>query len=179
MIRLTCIRHTSVAVPSGIVYGQTDVAVAASYPEELKQLAEKLKGVPVDQVFSSPLGRCSRLATDLFPCRPVNFDERLKELNFGRWEGKSWDEIYRSDAGKFWMDHYLTASCPEGESYPELRERVISFLKMVTALKAGHIVLVTHGGVIRLVKSLLDDQPMEEIFATFNPDYGGIYTFQV
>lgn len=178
-MKLVFIRHTKVAVRAGICYGQTDVAVASSYREELKQIAEKLKGLPADQVFSSPLGRCSRLATDLFPYCPVTFDERLRELNFGRWEGKSWDEIYRSDAGKFWMDHYLTASCPEGESYPELRERVGSFLQMVTALKAGHVVVVTHGGVIRLVKSLLDDQPVKEVFATFNPDYGGIYTFQV
>ena len=178
-MKLICIRHTKVAVPAGTCYGQTDVAVASSYPEELKDLAERMKGVRAGQVFSSPLRRCSRLASDLFPGQPVRPDERLKELNFGLWEGKSWDDIFRSDAGKFWMDHYLTTPCPKGESYPEFRLRVTSFLEMIRSMEPGYIVLVTHGGVIRQVKSILENQLMEEVFATFNPDYGGIYTFEV
>jgi len=178
-MKLTCIRHTKVALPAGTCYGQTDVALASSYPEELKNLAERMKGVRTDLVFSSPLRRCSQLASDLFPGRPVRPDDRLKELDFGWWEGKSWDDIYRSDAGKFWMDRYLTAPCPEGESYPEFRLRVTSFLEMVRSMELVHPVVVTHGGVIRQVKSILEDQPMGKVFATFNPDYGGIYTFEV
>lgn len=176
-MKLVCIRHTRVAVPPGICYGQLDVPLASSYPEEARQTASRLHGISPDRVFSSPLLRCRRLAEDLFPDRTIELDNRLKELKFGSWEGKTWDEVYRSAPGKFWMDHYLTASCEAGESYPEFRERVTSFLESITLLDARHVVLVTHGGVIRLIKSFVDNQPLDEVFATFKPDFGGVYSF--
>ena len=178
-MELICIRHTKVAVPSGICYGHTDVGLASSYDRELLEVAGRLEGFFPEEVFSSPLKRCIRLAGDLFPESVIKLDNRLKELNFGFWEGKSWDEIYRSESGRFWMDHYLTASCDGGESYPELRDRVGSFLRTLTASGFGRVVLVTHGGVIRLIKSLSGNLKMDEVFASFNPDFGGVYTFRI
>ncbi len=176
-MKLICIRHTKVAIPPGICYGRTDVGLASSYNKELQQVIRRLNGIFPEEVFSSPLVRCSRLAGDLFPGSEIRLDNRLKELNFGFWEGKSWDEIYRSDTGRFWMDHYLTASCDGGESYPELRERVKSFLRTLATSGSVNIALVTHSGIIRLIKSLLDNLEMDEVFTTFNPDFGGVYTF--
>lgn len=67
MINLTCIRHTKVDVPAGICYGQTDVPVAASYPEEMAGIAGVLKPQAFDRIYASPLTRCRRLALDLLP----------------------------------------------------------------------------------------------------------------
>jgi len=179
MIKLTCIRHTSVNVPSGTCYGQTDVALAATYAEEKDMITGQLLTLRFDKIFSSPLSRCRKLAADLFPQHEIHFDERLKELHFGQWENKGWDEIFFSDAGKHWMDHYLEEACPGGESYPEFRKRVALFLEELYVKFTGHVVLVTHAGVIRLVKSILHNQTVEEIFETFNPAFGGVYSFDL
>ena len=179
MIKLTCIRHTNVDVPSGTCYGQTDVPLASTYSEERKIINGQIQTLRFDKVFSSPLGRCRQLAADLFPRHEIHFDERLKELHFGQWENKGWEEIFCSEAGKHWMDHYLEEPCPEGESYPEFRSRVASFLNELREKFTGHIVLVTHSGVIRLIKSIIDNLSVEEIFDTFNPAYGGVYSFDL
>lgn len=178
-MRLTLIRHTKVAVPSGICYGQTDVALAASYQEEKESILKELERLHFDQVFCSPLNRCKQLANDLFSSQSILFDDRLKELDFGEWEEKEWDDIYQSDVGKYWMNNYLEVSCMGGESYPDFRNRVVSFLNELKCLSCHDVLVVTHAGVIRLVKSILENQRMDEVFAIFNPVYGGIYTFEL
>ena len=59
---LTLIRHTSVAVPKGVCYGQSDVALAGSFDSEAKVVCGRLKGRRFDEVYSSPLSRCVKLA---------------------------------------------------------------------------------------------------------------------
>ncbi len=179
MIKLTCIRHTNVDVPAGTCYGHSDVPVAASYADEMKAVARQIKARCFDLVFSSPLKRCRQLAADLFPQSDIRLDERLKELYFGQWESKGWEEIFFTEAGRNWMDHFLELPCPGGESYLQFRNRVASFLEELGEKFTGNIVLVTHAGVIRLIKSILDNQTVEEIFASFNPEYGGVYTFDL
>ncbi|MDD4190068.1 MAG: alpha-ribazole phosphatase [Mangrovibacterium sp.] len=176
MMKLICIRHTRVDVRPGTCYGQTDVPLAASYEDEMAAVARQLDGIRIDAVFCSPLSRCRQLAGSLFPRHEIHLDERLKELHFGDWEQKDWEEIFCTDEGRYWMDHYLEAPCPGGESYQEFRERVRSFLDDLPGRNTGNIALVTHGGVIRLVKSILENRPMEDVFAAFNPVFGGIYS---
>ncbi len=179
MIKLTCIRHTRVGVPSGICYGQTDVPLAETYADEWRSVKKQLRHIRFDRIIASPLIRCRQLATDLFPQLEVALDERLKELHFGHWETKGWEEIFFTEAGKHWMDHFLEIPCPGGESYPEFRKRVAWFLDDLREKFSGSIALVTHAGVIRLIKSILEDQPVEEIFESFNPAFGGVYSFEI
>ena len=178
-MKLTLIRHTKVAVHPGICYGQTDILLADSYQEEKNIIREQLENLSFDHVFSSPLSRCKKLAEALFTAQSIHFDDRLKELHFGEWEEKNWDDIYQMAAGKHWMNNYLEASCPGGESYLEFHQRVASFLDQLEASFYNNVVVFTHGGVIRLVKSILENQPMNEVFSTFNPVYGGVYEFEI
>ena len=99
-MNLFAIRHTSVAVEPGICYGQTDVPVADSFIVEKEKLAAQLYNVEFDKIYSSPLSRCKLLAENLFQKEQIVFDERLKELNFGDWELKTWDAIYSDSKGK-------------------------------------------------------------------------------
>ena len=57
------IRHTSVDVPQGVCYGQTDVPLNPTFEEEAAQTSARLKGLQFDKVYMSPLTRCVRLAT--------------------------------------------------------------------------------------------------------------------
>lgn len=79
------IRHTSVDVPQGVCYGQTDVPLNPTFEEEAAQTSARLKGLQFDKVYMSPLTRCVRLAT--FCGYPDGErDDRIKEINFGDWE---------------------------------------------------------------------------------------------
>lgn len=86
------IRHTAVDVPAGYAYGQTDVPLKASFMEEAARVKQVLEGHTFDQVWSSPLSRCRRLATYCGYPEPM-IDPRLMEVSFGEWEMKSWDDV--------------------------------------------------------------------------------------
>ena len=60
---ITLIRHTSVNVPSGICYGQSDVDVSGNFEFEAPIVKDKLASNRFDAVYSSPLQRCEKLAS--------------------------------------------------------------------------------------------------------------------
>ena len=91
-MEITLIRHTRVAIPPGIVYGATDVNVASTFEEEAQIVASHIRDKKFDAVFCSPLTRCRKLAAFCGYPAPI-IDERLKELNFGKWEMQAWNKI--------------------------------------------------------------------------------------
>ena len=91
-MEVTFIRHTSVDVPPGVCYGQSDVPLRDSFEQEAAITSENLKayrpqGRDFDHVYTSPLSRCVRLATYCgYP--DAERDKRIMEINFGDWERK-------------------------------------------------------------------------------------------
>jgi alpha-ribazole phosphatase len=161
---ITAFRHTSVDVPSGICYGITDVPLAATFQEETAQIEAELGNRQFDRIYSSPLKRCSQLASRLFPEKIIFPDDRLKELNFGDWEMQSWDSVFNSPEGKSWFSDFSHARCPKGESFANLVKRVKSFLDELKKFENEQIAIITHAGVIRALMFLLQQKTAEEAF---------------
>ncbi|MDD4968732.1 MAG: alpha-ribazole phosphatase [Paludibacter sp.] len=146
-MQITFIRHTSVAVPTGICYGQSDVDVSPTFETEAQQVLSKLQGTSFDAVYCSPLARCRKLAYFCgFPA-PV-IDTRLMELNFGAWEMKPWANINDPQLQP-WFDNWLTEIPTKGESFQQLIFRVEEFLNEIKKIPFQHIAIFTHAGVIR------------------------------
>lgn len=175
-MKLTAIRHTSVDVPAGICYGISDVSVANSFPEESAQIQAQLGNSAFDLVFSSPLKRCTKLASTLFQEDKIVPDDRLRELNFGDWEMQSWDSIFDSSEGRKWFQDYAVAKCPGGESFYNLVSRVELFLEELKEFESDQIAMITHAGVIRAMMCLLQQKTAEEAFNT-SLRYGQIVEF--
>lgn len=171
MILLTAIRHTCVAVAPGICYGQTDVSLADSYPQELEQLKTKLDGLTFDAVFCSPLTRCRQLAQDLFPGMAIQFDERLMELNFGQWEMQPWDAVSETAEAQAWFADYVNIRTPGGESFRDLINRTASFLHELKQQQTGRVAVVAHGGILRALYCLLNQIAPGDVFRQ-QVDYG-------
>jgi alpha-ribazole phosphatase len=152
---LYLVRHTRVDVPPGICYGQSDVPLAASFTTEAAAVCAQLSAIQFSRAFSSPLSRCAKLGRLLSPC--LQLDDRLKELDFGEWEYCEWDAVYRSAAGRKWFSDYLNEACPGGESYRDLLCRVERFIGDLPP--TGDILVVTHAGVIRAFRFLLEKTP--------------------
>ena len=178
-MKLTIIRHTKVAVPAGICYGQTDVPIADSYSEEKEIIQKNIEKRSFDQVYCSPLSRCRKLANDLFSRDSIQIDDRLKELNFGDWEMMKWDDIFHTEEGKHWMDNYATATCKGGESLIDFQKRLADFVDELKAKKVRSIALVAHAGVVCLFKAMVEKITVEEVYSSFKPVYGGIYEFEI
>lgn len=121
-----------------------------------------------DQLVSSPLQRCAAFARDLAERLelPLHFDADLRELHFGQWEGRSAAELMEShaeDLGLFWNDPY-SFTPPEGETLLDFEARVLAATERLHQRYAGQrVLLVTHGGVIRLLVARARQLPRAQL----------------
>ena len=156
------IRHTQTFVDSGLCYGQTDIALAESFPDEMTDLHQKLPDFEDDcLVFSSPLARCRQLASTFSD--KVTIDPRLMEINFGDWEGKSFNDI-ETNALQHWTDNFVTVRPPNGENFEDLYLRTGNFWLDLIANKANQILVITHAGVIRALLARALNVPLANSF---------------
>ena len=171
-MKLTLIRHTSLQIASGVCYGQSDVDVAVSFMQEVATTKAKLSDIKVDAVFSSPLQRCIKLANAL-ELDAIQHDDRLKELHFGDWEMQAWDDIPREYFDE-WAQNYAVMSPPNGETFGQLQARGIAFIDdMLNQYHQGHVLVVTHGGMIRALLAYVLNMQLKGLFRII-VDYGSV-----
>lgn len=176
-MRITLVRHTSVACDPSVCYGQTDVDVAASFPEEAKSVLSLLKKNDFDRIYSSPLQRCLKLA-EYCGFHHLCLDGRLLELNFGDWEGKRWDEIVDQRLDEWYAD-WINVRTTNGESFMDQLERVEDFLNELKRGDSRNVLIFTHAGVIRCFAILLGKVKIELAFSDYSVGYGEIKEFEV
>ncbi len=165
------IRHTSVDVPKGTCYGQTDVPLNASFEEEAAIVKKHLDEYSFDTVYTSPLSRCVKLATYCgYP--DAQRDDRLMEMNMGDWEMQPFDTI-ADPRMQEWYDDYFNVPATNGESYRELLRRVTSFLDEVKHLQKETVAVFAHGGVLMCAQIYAGLATPEEALRMLTP-YGGI-----
>lgn len=171
-MEIILIRHTSVDVPKGTCYGQTDVPLKPTFEQEAAVTLEKLNAyAPFDQVYTSPLSRCTRLATYCgFP--EAIHDPRLLELNFGEWEMQNFNDIKDSRLQE-WFDDYLNVPATNGESFSMQYRRVADFLDVLKTKPYQKVAIFTHGGVLACAQIYAGLLEPENVFTSSIP-YGAI-----
>lgn len=177
---ITLIRHTTLEIAPGICYGQSDIDVSADFANEQKILSRKLKNCAFDAVYSSPLQRCHKLGLALCADENLNLshhnimlDERLKELHFGDWELHPWDSVPR-DVFDVWANDYANLAPPNGETFSQLQARAKHFIDDVKNITAHqHILVVTHGGLIRALIAAVLELPLKRLFR-ITVDYASV-----
>lgn len=107
-MKLWLVRHAQPLIAPGICYGRLDVAADADASAECaRRLALELPAGT--RVASSPLRRCAQLARQLHRLRPDltlhETDARLQEMDFGRWEGRAWQDIAPAEL-QAWTDDF-------------------------------------------------------------------------
>ena len=168
---LTLIRHTTVNVPPGMIYGHTDVPLSASFIDEAEKIMAQIN-TNFDVVYSSPLTRCMQLAQKI--SSKVIPDSRLMELNFGNWEGKFWNDIDQTPEAKAWFADYVNTPAPGGESYAQMIQRCKAFLEEIMTSHYNDVCIVSHGGPMRAIKSIIENKTPQEAF-DINVGYGEIF----
>lgn len=170
-MKVTLIRHTSVAVAPGTCYGQTDVPLRETFEQEASDTRQGLAGTHFDKVYTSPLSRCVRLAAYCgYP--DAERDKRLMEINFGEWEMQLFDEI-KDPRIQLWYEDYHHVAATGGESFAMQYRRVAAFLDELRKEKHTHVALFVHGGVIICAQIYAGILKPEEAFEQLTP-YGGV-----
>ncbi len=123
---------------------------------------------PWDRIVSSPLRRCAAFAAELAEQHhlPMELEPDLRELDFGEWEGRTAADLMvdQSEAlGRFWENPY-SFTPPGGEPLPDFEARILTAIERLTDRYAGErILLVTHGGVMRLLLAEARGLPREQL----------------
>jgi len=155
--------------------GWTDVRLSDKGKRELRRKQFGRNGVNI--VFSSPLKRCLETAAILFPRAEIVEMAELKEMYFGAWEGKTYEELKNNTIYRKWLTDIFTNPIEAGETYDQFDKRVMRGLqKMFYTIieeKLTNIGIVTHGGVIRHLMHTYF--PHEKDFFAWDIPYGGGY----
>ncbi len=129
-------------------------------------------------IVHSPLSRCAdfsdELATKL--AIPTIADERLKEIGFGEWEGKTGEEIRANDADAF-KRFYLDPVNNQPEGAERLRHfylRVSEAWEEIAQRDEKRILVVAHAGVLRAIVTHVLKAPLLSMYRMQIPSAGMI-----
>lgn len=143
-----------------------------------KQMRDAVEGhSPWNSIISSPLSRCSAFAHEMGEKHglDVREDERLKEIGFGDWEGKTKDQISAESptALSSFYDDPITNRPPGAETLAGFNARIgEAWNDLVNQYAGQHVLLVGHAGVIRMTLLHILDMPLNSMFRIYVPNAG-------
>lgn len=133
MLTLVLTRHglTDRSEPEQHLGQRIDISINEAGRAQAAALATRLAAVRFDRVITSPLFRARETAEILAPGAPLEADPRLKEMDYGNWEGLGYEELYERDGAyrREWELAPDRLACPGGESGNDVAERVRGFLQ--------------------------------------------------
>ena len=179
-LQLDLLRHGETELGGGLRGSLDDALTATGWQQMSTALNER---GPWDRVISSPLQRCARFAEQLAARLgvPISLEKDLQELHFGAWEGQSAAALMETDAeglGLFWADPYRFTP-PEGEPVSDFSARVLAAVERLHQAHAGErVLLVSHGGVMRLLLARARGLPREQLL-NVEVAHGGFFSLSV
>jgi alpha-ribazole phosphatase len=136
-----------------VYYGKLDVGLNEKGKVQAKHAADFLRDVNFSSVYISERRRTRETAEIVLGNSSATFivDNRINEISFGEFEGKSYEEIKKTFPVECeqWDENWKEFIPPGGESYLKFCNRISSFMQELLRKKEEEVLIVTHGGVIR------------------------------
>jgi broad specificity phosphatase PhoE len=130
---------------SGQHTGTTDLPLTENGKKVAREVGEKLAGHTFAAVWSSPLSRAVETAR-LAGFKDVRLDDRLREWDYGEYEGKTTPEIRATRPDWFlWRD-----GSPGGESAEQVGARADGLVRDIRRVD-GDVLLFAHGHILRVI----------------------------
>ena len=171
MSEILFIRHAETDI-AGTFCGHSDPALNRRGLAQLEGLRDQLHVEDISAVYSSDLRRSCETAQAIAEMFGVScrVRPRLREIDFGEWEGLAWEEIEQRDEvyARCWVTEYPRLPAPGGEDFADFERRAldeVKFLTMEAEALGRNIAVVTHAGVLRAVLCLLHGCSAEEAWA--------------
>jgi alpha-ribazole phosphatase/probable phosphoglycerate mutase len=161
----------------GRCYGRLDPGLSPRGREQMQRAWLLLHDEPLTAIYSSP----RRRAVESASLRPtenpaVTVDDRLREIDFGAFEGLAYDEIAKRFPEKYeeWMSRPTEVSFPGGERFGEMSTRVLEMIDRIRRIHRGETVAaMSHGGTNRIVLAAALDLDPRRIFR-LDQAYAGV-----
>jgi alpha-ribazole phosphatase len=151
--RIYLIRHGQTESNHNKIYqGRIDTELNEAGKIQAAATARHLAAQPLAAVYSSPLKRALATAEAVAEAHalPVRVAADLQEMDFGLWEGLSFEQIQSAfpQLAAQWLDTFYEVDLPEGESFTKLGQRVgVPFRSIVSDHQGQEVALIAHGGV--------------------------------
>ncbi len=175
---LLLLRHGATAPnPERRFIGRTDHSLSSFGRRQLTTAARSLGAYNPERCFCSPMRRCletahavlagSRLQPEILP--------DLREIDFGAWEGKTFEEIQTANQAciQHWAKFEPAFCFPGGERLADFMSRVKRAARQISSTPQSNVVVITHGGVIRLLICHFLGLPMRK-YVLFEPGPGSL-----
>jgi alpha-ribazole phosphatase len=162
-LRFDVLRHGATAVAG--YCGSTDVALTEAGTGQMWNAVHDRRW---HRILTSPLQRCAGFAEALAARLDIPFssEPRLREMHFGRWENRTAEQLMRGEAEalrRFWSDPFGHPP-PDAEPLGEVCRRVLDLVRELAVIAAAeHLLLVTHGGPIRILLAAATTRPRSEL----------------
>ena len=132
---------------------------------QAQAIGHRLRALPeagAAEIIASPTGRARRTAEIIAGClgrtAPLSFDERLREISLGAWDGLDRREI-RTRMGEGFAEFEWYFGTPDGESYDEFAGRIVASLDEIGERP---VIAVSHGVVTRVLRGIYAALPRAE-----------------
>ncbi|MBC8186869.1 MAG: histidine phosphatase family protein [Proteobacteria bacterium] len=171
--RLILVRHGETEGQSSIrYYGVTDVPLSEFGREQALRARHRIPGETFEAVWASSLCRAWKAAQIIAPGHSVRIEFDFREIDFGRWEGLTLEEIEAVDPVLFaqWQEKRRGFEFPDGETRPDFRRRIERGLARLRATGASSALVVAHKGVVRTLLELVSGQTLGPEM----PELGGV-----
>ena len=155
-----------------------DMELSPLGQRQARALAAWIADWPLDRIVASPMQRVRQTLAPLADQRRLQpqFDNDLREVDFGVWTGFAWDQIKeRFGASAFdWLEIIEQGGIADGETAAALMQRVGPALqRVIDGAAHQRVALFCHGGIIRVMLALMLGRPLREM-AHFNIEYGSL-----
>jgi len=157
IVTVVLVRHgRSTSNAAGTLAGRTPgVQLDEQGREQAAALARRLAGIGLDRLVCSPLERCLQTLAPLAAQRglPVEVDDRLSEVDYGSWSGRSLKDLLHEPLWRVVQAHPSAAVFPGGEGLAQMSARAADAIRSVRAAATGDrtVLVCSHGDVIKAI----------------------------
>lgn len=170
ILTIDILRHGETEADAGKLYGATDVPLSNKGKKQLQKAGKSIHQEPIKHILSSPLQRCAWLSDNLDSSVSSTQDQNFAEMNFGDWEGADIQTLIQQHPN--FRQDITQLNPPHGETFADFEHRVTTSWQNYIAQhiqQGGHHLLITHGGVIRLLLGQVLHIPKQHLSSLYIP----------
>lgn len=166
MTTFLCVRHGNCEPIGKYIAGRIKgIQLNDEGRKEVAILAQTLRDVDIEKIYSSPLERACETAEIICKAHCLNYEIRdeLNEINYGDWSGKTFKELALIPD---WNRYNLLKSVfqvPNGEMLIDIEQRISTFTEKIRRIYQGVVVLVSHAEPIKCLISHYAGIPLDLI----------------
>lgn len=156
--------------------GAADIELNEKGLLQAVKTADMLRNLSFDVIFCSPLKRAKQTAEIINNNRGLNiiFDERLKERNYGEFEGT---RKISFNYNEFWS-YQKNMNYEKAENIQEFFKRIYNFLDDITSKNFNNVLIVCHAGIEKAIECYFNGLMLDEKIGLFLPDNASVLKYK-